>query len=130
MPSRSSRIIATTLSTLFLVVVVVVPFRTAAPYPSTSTVTAIISGRSPALNIRNFSNTSTLTIGANNISSQYDGSIYGSVARTAGVDTTINNGAGTLVKVGTGTLTMTGNMQYTGPTNINGGTLRVNGTSP
>ena len=81
------------------------------------------------MNIRNFNSTSTLTIGANNLSTQYDGSIYGGVTRTNGVDGSITAGAGTLVKVGTGTQTINGNLNFTGPTNVNGGTLRINSTT-
>ncbi|MFY9759151.1 MAG: autotransporter-associated beta strand repeat-containing protein [Xanthobacteraceae bacterium] len=54
----------------------------------------------------------TLTAGADNASTTYAGSISGN----GGFD-----------KAGGGTLTLTGNSGYTGPTNIDDGTLDVNG---
>ncbi|MFT3787329.1 MAG: autotransporter-associated beta strand repeat-containing protein [Tepidisphaeraceae bacterium] len=62
------------------------------------------------------STTSTLTLGGNNASGSF-----------AGV---ISNGAGTvgLTKTGTGTQALTGANTYTGPTEINGGALVVNGS--
>lgn len=81
------------------------------------------------LNIRGF--TGTLTLGANNLSTVYTGSIYGAATQAAQADTAIQAGSGTLVKVGTGTQTFGGGRNnYTGPTNINGGKLLIgNGTS-
>jgi len=38
------------------------------------------------------------------------------------------SGTGSLVKEGAGTLNLTGNSSYTGPTSVNGGTLAVNGS--
>jgi autotransporter-associated beta strand protein len=55
----------------------------------------------------------TLTVGFNNRSTTYGGVI---------------SGPGTVVKVGTGTWTLTGNNTYTGGTVVNGGTLLVNGS--
>jgi fibronectin-binding autotransporter adhesin len=37
------------------------------------------------------------------------------------------SGSGTVIQVGTGTTVLSGNNTYTGHTNINGGTLRING---
>jgi autotransporter-associated beta strand protein len=62
----------------------------------------------------------TLTVGGNNLSTTVNG--------------TINDGGGfggsgaSLVKVGTGTLTLTGADTYTGATTIDGGTLAVDGS--
>ena len=55
-----------------------------------------------------------LTVGSNNTSTEVSGSITGD--------------GGSLVKVGTGTLTLTGVNTYTGGTTINAGTLAVNGS--
>ena len=41
---------------------------------------------------------------------------------------TISGNGGSLVKQGAGTLTLAGANSYTGPTSVNGGTLRVNGS--
>ncbi len=56
-----------------------------------------------------------LTVGGNNLSTEVSGTISGV-------------GGGSLVKVGTGTLTLSGTNAYTGPTTINGGALIVNGS--
>jgi autotransporter-associated beta strand protein len=53
-----------------------------------------------------------LTVGGDNTSSTYSGSIVGN---------------GTLVKTGDAALTLTGNNSYSGPTTVNGGSLLVNG---
>ena len=59
--------------------------------------------------------TYTLTVGTNDLSTTFSGDILGSTAR--------------LVKVGTGTLTLTGSSStYLGNTTVNGGTLAVNGS--
>ena len=56
----------------------------------------------------------TLTIGSNNLSTTVSGVISGT--------------GGSLVKVGAGTLTLTGTETYTGSTTVNGGTLEVDGS--
>ena len=53
-----------------------------------------------------------LTVGGNNLSTDVSGVISGS---------------GSLIKTGTGTLTLSGTNSYTGATTVNGGTLAVNG---
>jgi outer membrane autotransporter protein len=55
-----------------------------------------------------------LTVGSNNLSTDVSGVISGT--------------GGSLVKVGTGTLTLSDTNSYTGATTINGGTLAVNGS--
>ena len=64
------------------------------------------------VNLKNFS-AGTLTIGANNLSTTYTG-IIGA-----------GGGAGKLVKVGSGTQTLSGANAYTGTTSIIGGTLLI-----
>jgi autotransporter-associated beta strand protein len=54
------------------------------------------------------------SVGNNNASTTYSGQLSGN---------------GSLTKVGTGTLTLTANNTYGGPTTINGGTLKANNTS-
>jgi len=64
------------------------------------------------------SGTYTLTVGSNNASSTFSGAI--------------NNGATctvALTKVGTGTLTLSGDNNYSGTTTVSGGTLVINGTN-
>lgn len=58
----------------------------------------------------------TLNPGGNNDSGTYSGLIVGT--------------GGGLTKTGTGTLILTGNNTYSGPTAVNGGTLAVNGSQP
>ena len=55
----------------------------------------------------------TLSIGLNNATTTYNGSM---------------GGAGSLVKVGTGTLTLAGVEQYTGSTTVNNGGFTVSGS--
>ncbi len=59
---------------------------------------------------------SNLTLGGNNASTVYGGTINQSVA------------VASLTKVGTGTFTINDNTNYTGLTTVSGGELRVNGT--
>jgi fibronectin-binding autotransporter adhesin len=81
------------------------------------------------LNLRGFSG--ALTIGANNLSTVYTGSIYGSATQALQADTAIQSGTGALTKIGSGTQTFSGtNNRFTGATTINGGTLLIGaGTS-
>jgi autotransporter-associated beta strand protein len=62
----------------------------------------------------------TLTVGSNNLSTVFSGIIDNSGVGPPG--------PGGLTKIGTGTLTLTGASTYLGLTNINGGTLAVNGS--
>lgn len=62
----------------------------------------------------------TLTVGSNNLSTEVSGTIQ---------DGGTGGGTGaSLVKVGTGKLTLSGNNTYTGGTTVQAGTLSVNGT--
>ena len=64
----------------------------------------------------NFTNhTKTLTLGGNNLSTVYSGVI-------SGCDDYLSR---RLIKIGTGTQTFSGSNTYTGPTQINGGTLLI-----
>ena len=62
-----------------------------------------------------------LTVGANNLSTEFSGIIEESSPWATGHD-------GSLTKTGTGTLTLSGNCTYTGATLVNEGALIVNGT--
>ena len=62
----------------------------------------------------------TLVVGGNNLSSE----VSGVIADTCGC----TPGSGSLVKVGTGNLTLSGVNTYTGTTSVNGGKLTVNGS--
>jgi autotransporter-associated beta strand protein len=100
-----------------------------------------LAGNGPILN--GSSTLSALTVGGNNLSTTYSGSL-GTVGATWSVGAANNNGADrlnaanpgpggntgstgaiSLTKVGTGTMTMTGVNGYTGATNVNGGKLLV-----
>ena len=63
---------------------------------------------------------STLTLGANNQSSTFDG----------GLTNIVGSGALTITKSGTGTVTLTGLNAYTGATTINAGTLVIQNDAP
>jgi autotransporter-associated beta strand protein len=65
-------------------------------------------------------NSNFLTVGSNNLSTEVSGAIS---------DGGLSGGiGGSLVKVGTGTLTLSGVNTHTGSTNVNGGTLEVDGS--
>src|SRR5262249_61790491 len=61
-----------------------------------------------------------LAVGGNNRSTTFSG-----VLQDGGLG---GGTGGSLTKVGTGTLTLSGASTYTGPTNVNGGILNVNGS--
>lgn len=65
-----------------------------------------------------------LTIGGNNLSTTFSGTIQ-NVSINLGNPVTGNGG---IVKAGTGTLTLSGTNTYTGATTVNAGTLSVNGS--
>ena len=76
---------------------------------------------------KGWSNNNTLTIGVNNGSGTFSGTIYNN-------NTSLGYGGGSggnlsLVKDGTGTQTLSGVNTYAGGTTINGGTLLVNGST-
>ncbi len=90
-----------------------------------------LAGNSDILN--GVATTSPLTVGGNNLSTTYTGSL-GRVGATWAVGANNHTGADntggstaaiTLTKVGTGTLTMSGANGYTGATTINGGTMLI-----
>lgn len=90
----------------------------AATSPGTASATLILNGPSAALdltghNIGGAAAIETLTFQ------------QGSLANVA----QINNGTTGLIKTGTGTLTLAGTHTYSGPTNVNGGTVAVTGTT-
>jgi autotransporter-associated beta strand protein len=77
-----------------------------------------------------FLGSKNLSVGGNNLSTTFSGVI--SDCGPTGFDCAEtgfgNTTGGSLTKVGTGTLTLTGVNTYTGATTINGGTLEVDGT--
>ena len=77
--------------------------------------TAAFSGSATVDNLAT-SSTSTLTVGNGNATATYSGTILSS------------SGVVSLVKSGTGALTLTGNNFYTGTTTVNGGLLVVTGS--
>jgi autotransporter-associated beta strand protein len=88
------------------------------------------------INIRDFSLATglanpTLTLGANNLSTVYSGSIYGAVptrSQNADLLSSIAAGTGQVIKMGTGTQTFSGtNNFFTGATTNNTGALNING---
>ncbi len=64
----------------------------------------------------------TLTIGGNNLSTNFSGALHDGNSFGAG------SAIGSLTKVGTGTLTLSGTNTYTGLTTVNAGKLRVSGS--
>ena len=61
----------------------------------------------------------------NGITVQTGGAIIDSAGHNIGISQTLANGDGGLTKLGTGTLTLSGNLSYTGPTVVSNGTLSV-----
>jgi fibronectin-binding autotransporter adhesin len=85
-----------------------------------------------SFSVQNGSTTAaTLTLGAGNTTSTFSGTIKDnglSVTNTAAsISAPLTTGTVALTKTGTGTLTLSGTNNYTGATNVNGGTLRING---
>ena len=75
-----------------------------------------------------FLGSKALTIGLNNLSTEVSGIIADGGVLPGGSDLFIASGTGgSLIKVGTGTLTLTGANTYSGGTSFNGGILAVNG---
>jgi outer membrane autotransporter protein len=75
-----------------------------------------------------FLGSKTLTVGGNNLSTTVSGVIQdGSFFSGIGTSTGAGSG-GSLTKIGTGTLTLTGRNTYTGVTTVNGGSLIVDGS--
>ena len=68
-----------------------------------------------------FTGARNLTVGSNSLSKTFDGVIQDSGGTTSGT-------GGSLTKIGSGSLTLTGTNLYTGPTVVNVGTLLVNGS--
>jgi autotransporter-associated beta strand protein len=85
------------------------------PHGSTGVTIGSIEGDGSA-----FLGAKNLTVGSNNLSTTFSGVIQDS-GQNGGV-------GGSLTKIGTGTLDLTGANTYTGATNINGGVLKVDGS--
>ena len=77
---------------------------------------ASLSGGGTVINSATAAVTNALTVGDDNSSSTFSGVLE---------DATSGDGKLALVKLGTGTFTITGPSTFTGPTTINGGTLEV-----
>ncbi len=71
-----------------------------------------------------FQTTSTLTVGGNNLSTNF----YGTIADWSQATWAPGAMVGKLIKVGTGTLTLWGDTLLDGNVTVNGGTLAFNGT--
>jgi fibronectin-binding autotransporter adhesin len=93
-----------------------VDFTSAAP--AIASLTSTVAGASVVLGNSANSTATVLTVGGNNASTIFGGSIS---------DLSVTNSAavGSLIKVGTGTLTLTAVNTYTGTTTINAGTLKL-----
>ncbi len=80
---------------------------------------ANLSGAAGIIQNGSASTVAVLTVGSDNTSTAYGGTLADGAAATLG-----------LTKTGTGTLTLTGANTYTGPTTVNGGKLNVNNAAP
>ena len=70
----------------------------------------------------------TVTLGAGNKSGGFSGVISGNASSATNLTANPNAGILSLVKIGTGTQTLSGANTYTGSTTVNGGTLIINGS--
>jgi fibronectin-binding autotransporter adhesin len=73
----------------------------------------------------NADHSTTLTLGGNNASTLFDGTIMDSIGTRAGTGVSLVRATGALTKAGAGTLTLAGASAYSGKTSINAGTLSV-----